>query len=314
MLESPSTSKTMSSPPLVVSYGVPYYYSNSPHAPQVPPPQVPVAAPYAPGASIGAPKTSSYDVEAPPEQKYIPNGLEALSAPLNTIESYSEQKLRLLRHGFIRKVFSIVGLQLLLTFGIVAIFVLVPALKAFVQANVWSLYLAISLSFSIVIMLSCKISVFARSPGNMIGLFVFTLCEAYLVGTISSFFNVDLILTAFGGTLLLVLALTLFAFQTRYDFTSWGPYLLVTLFSLLIFGMFAAIFPSRIMTLLYCMIGMVIFSFYLVYDTQKLIGTKNFSESYHIDDYVNAALEIYLDIINLFLYLLRLLGAINNSN
>lgn len=54
--------------------------------------------------------------------------------------------------------------------------------------------------------------------------------------------------------------------------------------------------------------GALIFSMYIVYDTQMMMGG---SHKYSIspEEYVFAALNLYLDIINLFLYILMIIGA-----
>ena len=55
--------------------------------------------------------------------------------------------------------------------------------------------------------------------------------------------------------------------------------------------------------------GCLLFSCYIVYDTQLIVGGQHKKHQFGVDDYVFAALNIYLDIINLFVYLLRLLNS-----
>lgn len=57
---------------------------------------------------------------------------------------------------------------------------------------------------------------------------------------------------------------------------------------------------------LYNVLGLILYSFYLIYDTQLIMGGKRYGLS--LDDYVVAAIIIYLDIIMIFLYILSLLG------
>jgi FtsH-binding integral membrane protein len=45
---------------------------------------------------------------------------------------------------------------------------------------------------------------------------------------------------------------------------------------------------------------------YIIYDTQLIIGKK--ANKFSIDDYVFAAMCIYIDIVRLFLYILRIMG------
>ena len=75
----------------------------------------------------------------------------------------------------------------------------------------------------------------------------------------------------------------------------------------MIFGIFCAIFPSNIMNVVYASLGAVIFSCYIVVDTQLMMGGKH---KYELDpeEYVFASLNLYLDIINLFLMILSLVG------
>jgi FtsH-binding integral membrane protein len=60
--------------------------------------------------------------------------------------------------------------------------------------------------------------------------------------------------------------------------------------------------------LVYCGIGVLIFSIYLIYDTQMMMG-GNHKYSISPEEYIFAAIAIYLDIINIFLYILRIVGA-----
>lgn len=56
---------------------------------------------------------------------------------------------------------------------------------------------------------------------------------------------------------------------------------------------------------LYCAVGVILFGFYLIIDTQMIMGGRNAELS--VDDYVVAAFSLYVDIIQIFLYILDLL-------
>ena len=53
-------------------------------------------------------------------------------------------------------------------------------------------------------------------------------------------------------------------------------------------------------------LGVLVYSLYLIYDTQLIIG--NVGVQYSIDDYCFAALNLYIDIIYLFIRILQLIG------
>ena len=53
-------------------------------------------------------------------------------------------------------------------------------------------------------------------------MFVSSVCESFMLGTIATFYTTDAVLMAVGTTAAVTLALTLFAFQTKIDFTGCG--------------------------------------------------------------------------------------------
>lgn len=59
------------------------------------------------------------------------------------------------------------------------------------------------------------------------------------------------------------------------------------------------------------MVSAVLFTFFLIYDIQKLMGNRR--RAYSPDDYIIASLNIYLDIVQIFLNLLQIIGAFANN-
>ena len=57
------------------------------------------------------------------------------------------------------------------------------------------------------------------------------------------------------------------------------------------------------------MFGVILFSFYLIYDTQLIIGGKHRQYQFTEDMYILASLTLYLDIINIFIYLLEIMNS-----
>merc|ERR1712032_1809081 len=103
--------------------------------------------------------------------------------------------------------------------------------------------------------------------------------------------------------------LTMYAMTTKSDFTGMGPYLSAAIMGLMLASFLCIFFPySPMIQKVMAGFGAILFSFYIVYDTQLICGGKHSKHAFGVDDYVFAALNIYLDIINLFLYLLQLFG------
>ena len=104
----------------------------------------------------------------------------------------------------------------------------------------------------------------------------------------------------------LTLVLTIYAIVTKTDFTVWLSFMWLVLGALLMFGLFAIIFRSQWMNVMYCFFAIIVYGVYLMIDTQLIIGNKKYKLG--VDDYAIAVLILYIDIIVLFLMILRLLG------
>lgn len=75
---------------------------------------------------------------------------------------------------------------------------------------------------------------------------------------------------------------------------------------MLMLGIFSLFVWSPFLNNLYCALGVIVFGIYLVIDTQLIVGGRRLELS--MDDYVAGALILYLDVIQIFLYLLQLLS------
>jgi FtsH-binding integral membrane protein len=98
----------------------------------------------------------------------------------------------------------------------------------------------------------------------MILLAAFTGVQAFLVGTLTAFYNIEAVAIAFAVTSAVVVAITIFAINTKIDVTRWGTMLLVALVAfivLLIIGMF---WTNKILYLVISGIACLLFSAYLV--------------------------------------------------
>lgn len=126
---------------------------------------------------------------------------------------------------------------------------------------------------------------------NMILLFLFTFFESILVGFISSLYDTKIVFMAIVLTAIIVIGLTIFAFQTKYDFTTCNAFLFICLLILTI-GTFIGIlfFRGELFQYILACIGAVLFSMYIVYDTQIMIGG---SHAYAIspEEYMFAAVS-----------------------
>jgi len=163
------------------------------------------------------------------------------------------------------------------------------------------------------IAMACCEGVRRKFPTNMIFLGVFTAAEGFMLGTLCAHFEVDAILIAVGITAGVTLGLTLFAFQTKIDFTACGGMLCAMLMILMVAGIILSLVgTSKIAMIGYGAAGALVFSLYIIYDTQLMMGGKH---KYSLDpeEYIFAALNIYLDVVNLFMYILMIVGGSSDN-
>ncbi|XP_023400196.1 protein lifeguard 1 [Loxodonta africana] len=212
------------------------------------------------------------------------------------------------RRAFIRKVFLLLTVQLLVTGAIISVFLFWKALKAWVLLHPWFTYALLPVFFVILFVLACCGDIRRQVPANYILLGLFTILQGLLLGAVSVFYNAEEVLWATGATALVTLALTLFAVQTKWDFTLLNGVLFASVFILVFYGILLIFIRSYWLHLLYAGLGTVIFSLYLVMDVQMMVGGRHHHSDLDPEEYVFAALNIYLDIINLFLFILQLIG------
>ncbi|XP_001996621.2 protein lifeguard 1 [Drosophila grimshawi] len=212
-----------------------------------------------------------------------------------------------IRHSFIRKVYLILMAQLVVTFGIVALFVFSVEAKIFAVLHPGLFWVAVLIMLLTMFAMVCCENVRRETPINFICLGLFTVAESFLMGISASRFAPIEILLAIGITAAICLALTLFALQTKFDVTMMGGILIACLVALLVFGIVSIFMPGRTIRLIYSSLAAVLFSVYLIYDTQLMMGGGH-KYSISPEEYIFAALNLYLDIINIFMEILGILS------
>lgn len=118
-----------------------------------------------------------------------------------------------------RKVFGLLSAQLLITVAVAAPIVAHAGVKAFVTTNAWVTILAMLSSFGILLALTFSESARHSHPTNLILMGAFTVAEGVLVGAITSQYQMQAIILAAGMTAMITVGLTLYALNTKKDFT-----------------------------------------------------------------------------------------------
>lgn len=116
-----------------------------------------------------------------------------------------------IRMGFIRKVYSILFAQIVST-TIVAAVMRTDSISAWTRANSWVIWIPMLATFVTLGGLWFKRH---QHPTNLILLSFFTLCEAFLIGTVTSYYRSTVVLQALLITIGVFVGLTLFTMQSK---------------------------------------------------------------------------------------------------
>jgi len=103
--------------------------------------------------------------------------------------------------------------------------------------------------------------------------------------------------------------LSLYAVISKRDFSAWGSFFIVGLWVLIATSLINIFVGSALASLWIAAGTVLVFSGLLVFDTWRIVR----SGQYGPDDYVPAAVNIYLDLLNLFLAIISLLGGRRRS-
>lgn len=149
-----------------------------------------------------------------------------------------------------------------------------------------------------------------KTPLNLVLLFAFTFLTGFTLSpTLAIFISKNMgyvIGEAFGLTAIAFIALTIFAMNTKRDFTTMGKMLFIALIVMVVAGIANIFLQLPLLQLAIASFGAILFSFFILHDTQNIIRGNITSE-------IEAAVALYLDFLNLFVSLLQILGFLNSE-
>ena len=145
--------------------------------------------------------------------------------------------------------------------------------------------------------------------------FAYAALNGVTLSSILLAYDLGVVTMAFGVTAVVFTLLTIVGLTTKQDLTKWGPILFFGLIGIILATLVNMFLRSSTLDLIITYLGIIIFLALIVYDT-KYIKKMTYAAAAQQGDLqavigrisVLGALKLYLDFINLFLYILRLLG------
>ena len=144
----------------------------------------------------------------------------------------------------------------------------------------------------------------ARKPGlNMVALFSFTTVSGLTLGPLLYQVGPSIAAEAFALTAITFAGLSMYVVYSKKDFSFMSGFLMTGLIVLVVGGLLNMFFiQSGMMHFVMSGASVLLFSGFILYDT------SNIMRYYGTDEYVSATLALYLDVLNLFIALLSILG------
>lgn len=209
------------------------------------------------------------------------------------------------------KTFLWMMLGLLVTFG-VATFGYVTDLTWAVYREVESLHIILSVATLIISVVMVR-RLEKMAVGTAIAMFVvFSALMGFMLSTWMYYFHMTSFILIFLLTAVYFGALAAYGMITKRDLSGLRPILISGLLFLIVFSLLSLFIPGlQMFDRVVCLIGIALFLGYTAYDTQRIRAFYNYysaSPEMLAKASIFSALQLYLDFINLFLYLLRFLG------
>ena len=149
----------------------------------------------------------------------------------------------------------------------------------------------------------------SRRPGlNMVALFSFTTVSGLTLGPLLYQVGPSIAAEAFALTAITFAGLSLYVVYSKKDFSFMSGFLMTGLIVVIVGGLLNMFFiQSGMMHFVMSGASVLLFSGFILYDTSNIL------RYYGTDEYVSATLALYLDILNLFIALLSILGIMSDD-
>jgi len=209
---------------------------------------------------------------------------------------------RTARQAFIIKTYLITAIMLSITATCVTVATLVPGARKILKKYDWLIYVGGVCGFVLMIVIIVGKKWSRKTPNNYFLLFAFTICWSLMVTMMTTYFNAKYVMIAMVTTAFMTVGLTAIASGISGEINwCWGitGALISTIAPFLFFAFFLR---DLLVQNIICFLGTIVTSVYIVIDS------KNIMKRLELNEYIIGALMLYCDIIQLFLFILSLMG------
>ncbi len=221
---------------------------------------------------------------------------------------YSNTSYGLTLGEYTKKVYGWMFIGLAITFGI-GMFLVANKEQALNLLSRYAMFYYLLAGVEVLMVFILNFFVKKLSPAAAAGIFLaYSAINGLTIAPLLIMFDISTAFTAFAVTGCIFGLMTSFATFTKKDLSGWGPVLVFGLIGLIIYSVIALFFNMPQDDFFVSVIGIILFMGFTAYDTQKVkayYSAGAYSTEAAQKGAIIAALQLYLDYINLFLYILR---------
>jgi FtsH-binding integral membrane protein len=224
----------------------------------------------------------------------------------------TEEDAARIQAQFFAQVYGWMAVGLALTGGMALFAASSPAIQQFIFGSRITFFGLIILELVVVGFLSARIFqwTLAQAKAAFVG---YALLNGLTLSVIFLAYTASSIASTFFTTAIMFGVMSAFGYFTKSDLSGWGKLLSMAVIGLFIALLVNMFWANSTLNLLISFVGVILFTALAAYDTQKLkgiafLGVTEGEEVSHKAS-ILGALTLYLDFINLFLFLLRFTGS-----
>jgi len=215
---------------------------------------------------------------------------------------------------YMSKVFMQMFIGLAITFGIGLVSMLNPEMVINLLGEHIEVFMVLCLIEVIMVFVLGLFIKKMPSPVATVVFYAYSVINGITIAPVLILFDIGTVFWAFAVTAGIFGAMAFVGKIAKIDLSKWGAILLFGLIGLIIYSVIAMIFRIPMSDLIISIIGIILFMGFTIYDTAKIKAFYNsaYDEESQKKTIIISALQLYLDFINLFLYILRLFARNRN--
>lgn len=247
-----------------------------------------------------------------PTYQYAPQdaaGAGAGAATINTTMTYNYEEARRVS---VAKVYGEMTIGILVTAVVAVLGQITGAYYSFLMATgmVGLIGLCV-VQIALAVVLGMRVTKMKSATARVV-FYVYAALMGFTLSSIFMVYDLGSIGVALGVTAAFFFALTMFGMTTKFNMLKAGPILMIGLIVLIISQIVLAFVQIDGMTKIVCAIGLILFAGMTIYDAQstRALLTEYEAQGPEMVKKISilCALNLYLDFVNMFLYILQLLG------